>query len=640
MILDIMRREKKKFLMVLLIPLIFGLVAYLIPGMPGGVWGSSGLGRATIAEVSGAEISTSEFLAAYQRFVRNSQFPVDKQFLKTLQIDRQILNNLIQREVMLNEAKRLGLDATSNDIQHRILALPYFQDNGNFAFARYQAILEQNGLTIQQFEDNVREEIIQEKLRNLITDSVMVSEKELEEEYHNRNDKAKIAYVTFEPTKYSAAVTISDPDIKAYYDLHKESYRVGDQRKAKYLVVSTSNLRNSVQVSESDVRNYYQQNLSTYQLPERVRASHILLKTEGKSPEEVEKIRSKATELLIQVKQGVDFATLAKKYSEDPGSGANGGDLGLFGHGAMVPEFEAAAFKLGVGGVSDLVTTQFGFHIIKVTEKQAAHTQSLQEAENLIRPTLVQKKAEQMAQDLADKAFNAAKSKSLEQTASELKLPIEETPFFQQGASVPGIGTSADFSTRVFGLKTNEVGAPVHIPNGFAIPQLKEIKAAYVPELPEVRSKVQEAFRTSKAEEIARSKAQEFSDKAKTGKFDALAKSYSVETKTTEEFARNGNLKDLGSTSPFESFAFSAEPQAVSQPIQIGQKFIVAQAQDRKVSAVDDFSKAREGLRQSLLAPKKDRIFQSYLDGVKDKMTKAGKVKVNEAEFAALSRRL
>jgi peptidyl-prolyl cis-trans isomerase D len=640
MILDIMRREKKKFLGILLLPLIFGLVAYLIPGMPGGVWGSSDISGSALAVVNGAEVTTTEFLGRYQRFLRSSQFPYDRQFLKTLQIDRQILNQLVSEEIILAEAKRLGLDATSNEIQQRILALPYFQDNGSFAFNRYQAILEQNGMTVQQFEDSVREEIIQDKLRNLITDSVIVSEKEVEEEYRNRNEKAKISYVAFEPSKFSDAVSLQEADLKAHYEQNKESYRMAEQRKLNYLFVDTNAIRNSIHIPESEVRSYYQQNLATYQLPEKVRASHILLKTEGKSPEETEKVKNKATELLLQVRQGADFAALAKKDSEDPESAAKGGDLGLFGRGAMVPEFERAAFSLGVGAVSDLVKSQFGFHIIKVTEKQPARTQPFEEVESLIRPTLLQRKADQMAQELADKAFALAKNKTLEQVAAELKLTVQQTPLFLQGSHIPGIGNSPEFSSKAFALKAKEVGPPVKVPNGFAIPQLLEVKAPYLPEFAEVRTKVEEALKSAKALELAKSKAQEFSEKARSGNFEKLAKSYSAEVKNTDEFTRNGNLQDLGSSSPFDAFAFASQPGSVSQPIQVQQKYVIAQLKQKNPINSEQFSKDKDSLRQSLLTPKKDRVFQAYLEAVREKMAKAGKIKINEAELGNISRRM
>ena len=638
MILDLMRREKKKFLGILLVPLMFGLVAYLIPGMPGGAWGG-GLGASVLATVGSAEISSKEFIGSYQRFLRSGQFPYDRQFLKTLQIDRQILNQLVSREVMLNEAKRLGIDATANELQQKIFALPYFQDNGNFAFNRYKAILEQNGMTVPQFEDGVREEIIQEKLRNLITDSVTVSDKEIEQEFRDRNEKSKISYVSFEPSKFTNAVVLQEADIKAHYDQNKESYRIPEQRRAKYLFAETAALRAGIQIPEAELKSYYQQNLTTYQLPEKVRASHILLKTEGKSPEESEKIKAKATDLLLQVRKGADFGELAKKNSEDAVSAANGGDLGAFARGAMVPEFEQASFSLGVGAISDLVKTQFGYHIIKVVEKQPAHTQTFEEVENLIRPTLLQRKAEQKAQELADKAFTLAKNnKSFDQIATELKISVQETPLFQQGGSIPLIGNSPEFSSKVFALKEKEVGSPTRIPNGFALPLLVEIKAPYVPALDEVRAKVEDALKASKAAELAKAKAQEFAEKAKTvGGLEKLANSYSVEVKTSEEFTRNGTLQDLGSSSPFDSFAFSSEVGGISQAIQVGQRHVVAQLKERKAGNPEEFAKAKDSLRQSLLTPKKDKMFQTYLDSVRETMTKAGSIKIDEAEFATLT---
>ena len=641
MILDLMRREKKKFLGILLLPLMFGLVAYLIPGMPGGAWGD-GLGASVLATVGNSEISSTEFIGSYQRFLRSGQFPYDRQFLKTLQVDRQILNQLVSREVMLSEAKRLGIDATANELQQKIFALPYFQDNGNFAFNRYKAILEQNGMTVPQFEDGVREEIIQEKLKNLITDSVSVSDREIEEEFRDRNEKSKISYVSFEPSKFTSAVVLQDADVKAHYDQNKESYRIPEQRRVKYLFADSSALRAGIQIPDAELKNYYQQNLATYQLPEKVRATHILLKTEGKSPEESEKIKARATDLLLQARKGADFAALAKKNSEDTVSAVNGGDLGLFARGAMVPEFDQAAFTLGVGAVSDLVKTQFGYHIIKVLEKQPAHTQTFEEVENLIRPTLLQRKAEQKAQELADKAFTLAKSnKSFDQIAAELKISVQETPLFQQGGAIPLIGNSPEFSSKVFGLKEKEVGSPIRIPNGFALAQLVEIKAPYVPPLDEVRAKVEDSLKAAKAAELAKVKAQEFAEKAKTaGGIDKLATSYSVDVKTSEEFTRNGNLQDLGSSSQFDSFAFSSAVGSVSQPIQVGQRQVVAQLKEKHAVNPEEFAKAKDGLRQSLLTPKKDKMFQSYLDSVRETMTKAGSIKIDEAEFATLTRRM
>src|SRR5262249_3630982 len=190
MALDVMRRQKKLLMGLLLAPLILGLVAYLIPGLPGGVWGT-GVDSAPLATVGKVEIPAATFKSQYQRFLRNNRLPYDRQFLKTLQIEQQILKQLIDKELISAEARRLGIDATANEIQQKVLSLPYFVENGNFLFNRYEAILRQNGMTVQEFEDGIRTDIIREKLRNLITDAILVSDKEVEADYRNRNEKVK-----------------------------------------------------------------------------------------------------------------------------------------------------------------------------------------------------------------------------------------------------------------------------------------------------------------------------------------------------------------------------------------------------------------------------------------------------------------
>jgi len=639
MILDIMRREKKYLLGLFLAPLILGLVAYLIP--TGGVWGT-GISESVLAKVGSAEVSTTAFTNAYQRFVRSNRIPLDRQFLKTLQIDQQILNQLISRELILSEAKRLGIDATANEIQQRILSMPYFLDNGNFLFNRYEAILRQNGMTVQEFEDGIRVDIIQEKLRNLITDSVTVSEKTLEDEYRNKNEKVKVNYVAFEPSMFTDAVTVAESELKTYFDRNKENYRVPEQRKISYLLIDAGKMRDSLQVSDGELKNYYEQNLQSFQQPERVRAAHILFKTEGKSPEETEKIKARAAEILARVKKGEDFAALARKYSEDVGSASQGGDLGFFGRGQMVPEFENAAFTLKEGSVSDLIVTKYGFHIIKVSEKQTARTQAFEEVVGTIRPTLLQRKADQAAQELADKAYSRIRNnQTFEQVSKDLNLPINATAFFSQGATIPGIGNAQELSTKVFDMRLKDTSPPVRVPNGFVIPRLLEKKAPYLPELSEVRPKVEQDFRASKAVEIAKSKAQEFASKIKDGgNFETLAKKYGSSSKTSEDFTRNANIPDLGSSAPLDSFAFSANPGDVSSPIQIGQKQIVVQLKEKIPVKSEDFVKAKDSLRDSLLAQKKEQVFQAYLDEVKGKMIKAGKIKVNETLFADISRRM
>jgi peptidyl-prolyl cis-trans isomerase D len=640
MVLDLMRREKKKVLGLFLIPLIFGLVAYLIPGFSGGSWGG-GLNQSVLAKVGRKEISNAEFSAAYSRFLRNNRIPFDRQYLKALRFDQQILNQLISQELIISEGRRLGLDATPSDIQQKILSFPFFQDNGAFVMVRYEAILRNQGMTPTDFENEIRQEIVRTRLHGLLTDGVTISETEAEKEYQKRNEKVKVDYVVFDPASLTSSVAVDENELKNFFNSSRENYRMPEQRKAQCLYVNSSKLMATVQVTDAELNNYYQQNLSTYQLPERVRASHILFKTEGKSPEETAKIKAKAMEVLQQVKGGADFAALAKKYSEDT-SASNGGDLGFFGRGQMVPPFEKSAFTLGVGAISDLVTTQYGFHIIKVVERQSPRTQPLAEVANLIRPTLQQRKADQIAQDLADKAFSRTRTNtSFEAIARELKIDLIDTPLFAQGNDVPIIGNTPDFSNKLFAMKANEIGSPVRVPGGYVIPKMTGTKAPYVPELNEARAKAEQDYKSKKSVEVAKNKAQELVNKVKSGAaFEAAAKAMGGTVKTSDPIARNGNIQNLGATSSIDSFAFSGNVGDVSPVIAMGQKQAVFQLKEKFPIKPEDFAKEKDSLRETLASQQKDQVFQAYLDEVKNRMIKAGKLKVNQKAFDDISRRL
>ena len=317
--------------------------------------------------------------------------------LRAFRFERQIMDALVTQHVITEEAKHLGLNATPNEVEQKILENPVFRENGAFiGRARYQAILAQNNLTIDDFESSVANEILTEKLRSFITAGVSVSDKDVEEEYKRRNEKAKLDYFAIDAAKLEDKVNATDQDLHDYYEKNKAKYTVNEKRKAKYVFLESLKLRSQVTVTDDDLRQYYEQHKNEYTLPERVKAQHILFKTQGKPADEVEKIKEKARGVLERAKKGEDFASLAKQFSEDT-TAASGGDLGDFGRGQMVPEFERAAFSLAVGAISDLVQTQYGFHIIKVNGKQEARERPFEELKEAIRPIVETRKAEQKA---------------------------------------------------------------------------------------------------------------------------------------------------------------------------------------------------------------------------------------------------
>ena len=316
--------------------------------------------------------------------------------------------------------------------------------------------------------------------------------------------------------------------------------------------------------------------------------------------------------------------------------------MGFFGRGRMVPEFERAAFGLPKGEISDLVTTQFGFHIIKVLEKQAARTQAFEEVESLIKSSITSERAEAAARDLADKAYRQTRDeRSFDEIAEELNLVTETSPFFSPGAPIPGIGNAPDLSTRVFSMSEGAVSAPQRVPNGFVLARLVEVKPSEVPELEEVRRRVEQDLNAKKSDALAQSKAEDLIEKVKAGrKLSSAARRARIEVKLSDPFSRNGSIPDLGASTPLDEFAFSAKEGEVSEPIQVGRRLVVAVLTERQDIDPEKFAAEKEEIRDRLLTSKRQTVFDAFLEGARTRMQEQKKILVNQSRLDEISAQL
>ncbi len=370
---------------------VLAFVIFYIPDFLRGNGADAASGD-TIARIDGQDITANEFRRTYQAQLQAYRSAyggqMSEQLLKQLGVEQQILQQMVDERAALAEARRLGITVTDAEVRQRILAIPAFQDSGAFiGEQRYQQLLrlQRPPMSPSEFEDNVRRQLTIQKLRSSLTDWLSVADKDLEQEYRRRNDKVKLAVVTFTADKFRSQVTASDADIATYFDGHKDSFKIPEKRKIRYLLVDIEALRSKVVVPPAEIERTYNANVEQYSTPEQVRASHILLKTEGKDDATV---KAKAEDVLKQARAGADFAELAKKFSEDEASQKNGGDLDYFGRGRMVAEFDQVAFTLEPNKISDLVKTQYGYHIIKVVDKRAAITRPLADVRQQIQDQL------------------------------------------------------------------------------------------------------------------------------------------------------------------------------------------------------------------------------------------------------------
>ena len=631
--LDRMRRHKawlKWSLAAVILAFIFLYIPSFLKQDPAG-------NNDVVASVEGREITVSRFRQAYQRQMQayRTQFGgnVDERMLKQLGIDQRIVQQMIEEETSLAEASRLGIDATDEEVRTRIATMPGLMENGQFiGEQRYRQLLQlQNPpLTPHDFEEQIRRGITLEKLQAALTNWITVSDKDIEGEYKRRNEKVKLAVVSFPADKFREGLEATDAELSAYFEAHKNELKIPDKRKVKYALVDTQAIRSRTQVSAQDIQRNYEDNQQQYSTPETVRASHILLKTEGKEDAAVKK---QAEDLLAKVKAGADFAQLATKFSEDDASKIKGGDLDFFPKGQMVPEFDKAAFSMQVGEISPLVRTQYGYHIIKLTDKKAATTKSLDEVRAQIEDQIKWERAQGEAQRIADDVAKSLKTPAdLDTVAKGRGLTVGESNLFSKDEPIAGLGMAPAVAERAFELKDGEVSEAVRTPQGFAFIAVTGKQDSYVPKLDEVKAKVRDEVLKKKAGEVAKQKAVTIGAQMKSGDFNAAAKAAGLDVKTTEFIARGAPIGDVGVSPAVDAVAFAMQPNAVSDPITTDNGTVIVKVLERQDPPASDVTTGKASLKTEMVNQRRNLFFASYMSKARERM----KVNVNRELIAQL----
>ena len=369
----------------------------------------------------------------------------------------QMIDQMITEKAMIYEAHRLGFQVTEAETAKAIREqMPAMFPNGVFVGKEaYAAALAQQDMTIPEFEEYMSNQILLNRLRSVVLESTVVSRTDIEREFRRKNEKATIAYVKVDPAKIQAEVKVTPEEMRDYFERNKGNFRIAEKRGMKLVVLDPAKITEAISVSDEQVRRAYEQGKDRYRTPDRVKTRHILLMTTGKSPQEESKIKAQAEDLLKQVKSGGNFAELAKKHSEDPGSKEKGGDLDWVVKGQTVPEFEKALFDLKPNEISGIVKTQYGFHIIQALEKQEAHLKTLDE----VRTELVGELKKQMGQNQVQSALDSAAAalkknpQDVDQIAAQYHLAVVKVEKAGAGDPVPEIGVNRDFEESVGTLK-------------------------------------------------------------------------------------------------------------------------------------------------------------------------------------------
>jgi len=603
------------------------MLTYLVPQGPGTDANDS---SDTVARIGDQTVSLADVRQQLGEIERRNQVPKALEGLYA----RQILNQLVYSKEIEYEAKRLGIKVTNEEIADRVKQyLPTaFNGDSPVGMDQYtQQVQQRFQMTVPVFENLVRQGLLEEKFRRLVTDGVSAGPDELVEQYRYQNEKVKLDYAFIKPEDLESKVTVDNAQVEAYYQKNKSQYTVPEKRVVEYGLVDLTKLRQNVSVSDDELKAKYQQNIQQYQVPNRVHAQHILFMTVGKTDAEVDEIRKKAEDVLKQAKKGAKFDELAKKYSEDPGSKDKGGDLGWLIQGQTVPEFEKAAFSLEPGAISDLVKTQYGFHIIKVLEKETAHTKSFDEVKDSIRGPLLNNMAEDQENKIADQISAAVRKSNktpLAVLARDFHLEVAETRPITVTDALLELGNSSEVKEAIFRLREGEVSQPISTDRGYVVLSLKQILPAHQGTLEEVRDKIIASLKQEKAVGLARNKAEELSKRVKAGeKFETAAKALGLDPKTSDDFSRAASIPGVASGKQLGA-AFGMKAGEVSAPAPIGPNWLVYRIQSKTEANMADFDKQKKELTDQVLNEKRGLAYEAFRSGLEEQLKQEGKLKL------------
>jgi peptidyl-prolyl cis-trans isomerase D len=624
-------REKvvRLFLGALLVLVAASMLIYLIPGGPGG---PSASGQNVIAVVGSEKITTTDLDRAVQRITRG-QANLPKGMLAMYV--PMLVNQLIESKAMAYKAREMGLNVSDQELGDKIQSEVAPALGGKFDLQLYQSILAQQGMTVADFENQQREELLGARLQTAELQSLIVSDEDARAEYQRKNLKVGLQYIQFDPKAFAGKVNKDPAAVKAYFDKNRALFRSPEKRTVELVVGTTADFMQAANVSDQQLRQQYQDNIDSYRTPDRVRVRHILIKTQGKSKEEAAKLKAKAEDVLKQLQHGGDFAELAKRYSDDTGTAVKGGELGWITKGQTVPNFEKAAFSQKPGETSGLIETEYGFHIIQTEEKQAAHTQTLDE----VRPQLLMDVKKEIASENLKKAVDSAHSEiernpgQAAAIASKYNLKFFKLDNMASGTSMPEVNTLPELMNAIFSSPKGGVTEVANIDaqgkSAFAV--VTNVSPPHDSDYVTVESEVMKKYVETESEHLAETAAKAAADEARKGQsLEAIAKRYGLTVKSSTPFTVDGAAEGIGSASLL-SAAFKAKVGDIVGPVAGTSGQFVCRVSDKIPADMNQFAANKTAVVQSLQQQRQSIQQPLFRDSVVSDLRKHGKIKINQA---------
>jgi peptidyl-prolyl cis-trans isomerase D len=622
-------KVKKYILGGLLTIVALSMVTYLIPNYSMGTTTSS---NPVLAEIGGRKITALEAQQMFQKY-SSGRIPPE---LAEIYLP-QFVEQIVSTRSALYEAGRLGITATDDEALSSLVAsYPQFFPNGSLASKdQFEAALAQQGITLQDVVDDAKDQVILRKLQGAVLGSIVVTPKEIEDEFRKKYERVRIQYIAFPPAKFRDQAKPTDEEVRKFYETAKSTFAQPQKLAYQVVVLDQEKVAATINVTDDQLRAAYSSALDNFRMPERVHARHILLKTDGKSDAEKKVLQAKAEDLLKQLKNGADFAELAKKNSQD-GTAEQGGDLGWFVRNQMVPEFDTVAFTLKPKELSGVVTSQFGYHIIQVLDKEAAKLKPFEEVKDELAKEVRAQSVTDKMQTAGDEMHAAlVKSpKSAAEVAKKYGADVITVPSASAGEAVPGLGVNPEIDSTLASMKPDDVSSLLVLPNNrMAVLVLNARIPGRPSEFSEVQAQIRDKLVNDKAAQMAADRAKDAAERLKKGEdINKIAKSMQLDVTTSSMFGRADSIDGLGPAASLEE-AFSAPSGAVLGPLVVQARTVVAKVTEKADADLTALPVEHDALLAQLKQKKAQDRNTLLMDGILAKLTSEGKVVVNQKEI-------
>ena len=588
------------------------------------------------------DIKTVEVQQTAQRMLAQQKLP---DFVMPYILPR-AAQALVQRAILVIEADHLGLGVTDaalrSELQHGAFAQVLFPD-GNFigddAYSNF--VQNQFGISKAEFEKQVKIEMQINRLQSMVTGGIDVSDKEVRATYMKQGTKVKFDYAVISADDLRKTINPSDAELQKFFKSNASRYAnaIPESRKISYIAFDANNLPGGKPaVTDAEVQQYYNQHQADYKVPEQVRVRHILIAVPpGADAATDAAAKKKAEDILKQIKGGADFADLAKKNSDDPGSKDAGGELGFLDRGKTVPEFDKEAFSLNPGQTSPLIKTQFGYHILQVEEKQTAHTKPLAEVRSQIEPLLLQQKLGNTEQNFAQQLAAEARKSGLQQTAAAHHLQVVTTDYLSQTAIVGGLPDGAALLAKAFSTPKGSAPEFASTGEGFAVFQVDDVKAAHAPDFAEYKSHVLDDYREQQTPQLLVQKTNALVERAKVlNDLKKAAAELGAAYKTSDLVGQDGQVPDIGAMNGPGAVAFTLAKGQISNPINNGRTGVVLSVVDKQEPTAADMAKSLDATRDQVLNSRREEMFAVFVSSLTEMYEKGGDVRYSKKAQTAL----